>query len=467
MTAVGSRIVNFLLIAALAFYMGAMPFYSALSGSAHNDARLAQLPLFLLSTAVLIVSHRSLPAWPGRLRLSIAALGILAGVSCILAADRGAALRETALWMSLIALTVAIFICGIQGRLNFILGAIAPIWLIYTAFFLLAWAANLSNHGETHFWLMVPGFDNPRFLNHVQTIAIPILAGLTLRANSRRMEPALSWLALSFCLAILLGLVARASIIALLSGGLLARLIFGRAANSFIKRMLSGSLAGLFIYVVLFQGLPHVLDLRTISSPHTSTDLISDHSRTYLWKIALLDILDAPFFGAGPMHYAAQINGRAAHPHNVYLQLASEFGLPFFLLLAVTARHYISQAIRQVKLATSEPAAMTIGAFVSVAAALVDGVFSGNFVVPVAQVWICVAVALFYSNVRQPMPALAPARRANILGVLCLICFLGLQIWYSVATTLEYLHKPTTINSRPTLPQTEANSPRFWLDGWL
>jgi O-antigen ligase len=340
-------------------------------------------------------------------------------------------------------------------------------WLVYSAFFFLAWTANLLSHGETHFWLMVPGFDNPRFLNHVQTVAIPLLVAATAQASTRRATSALSWIALALCFAMLIGLVARASAISLLAGSLVALLVFGRAARPFIGRIFLGGVLGLLIYILIFQGIPYCLDLKTISSPHTSADLVSDHSRLYLWKIALDNIKTTPFLGVGPMHYAAQINGRGAHPHNIYLQLAAEFGLPFFLLLAVMIAAFVKRTICQIRLTSQAPDIITIATTAALASALVDGAFSGNFVMPMAQTWIYLTAGLFLAKVWRPIAVQPLAQTTNAVGVAVLVGIFSLQIWYSIETIHEYLHKPTTINSRPSLPETEANSPRFWLDGWL
>ena len=41
---------------------------------------------------------------------------------------------------------------------------------------------------------------------------------------------------------------------------------------------------------------------------------------------------NSPWHGVGPMHYAAEVKGKAAHPHNIYLQMLAELGGPAVLL---------------------------------------------------------------------------------------------------------------------------------------
>ncbi|WP_165917672.1 O-antigen ligase family protein [Roseateles saccharophilus] len=445
-----------------------MPFYSSLSGSAHNDARLAQIPLFLLGTVVLFIGQKNLPNWTSFQQLTTTILVILAGISCSLAKNHGAALRECTLWISLATLSAAVFIACFQNKtIKFIMQAITLAWLVYSAFFFLAWVANLLAHGETHFWLAVPGFDNPRFLNHAQTIAIPLLAAATIHTDKCRTELALSWIALCLCFAMLMALVARASTVSLILGTAAAVVVFGRAAFPLARRILLGGAIGFLIYLLIFQGIPHWFDLKTISSPHTPADLVSDHSRIYLWKIALYDVAKAPLIGVGPMHYSADFNGRGAHPHNIYLQLIAEFGVPFFVLLTTATVVLARRSLRHIRQTSHAPDTLTVATTAALVAALVDGTFSGNFVVPMAQIWICLAAGLFFASTNHPISTPGTTRGINLLAVVALLGILSLQLLFSVETIQEYIHKPITIDNRPALPGAEANSPRFWLDGWL
>lgn len=61
--------------------------------------------------------------------------------------------------------------------------------------------------------------------------------------------------------------------------------------------------------------------------------------RDVLWRLAWQGILERPWFGAGPMMFSATNNGIASTTHNIVLQLAYEWGIPFALLiLAATVR---------------------------------------------------------------------------------------------------------------------------------
>lgn len=452
--------------AALLTFIALMPFYSAAAASAHNAARLAQVPLFLLATVFLLVGGRARWARASTFQVGLLAVAILL---CALHAHQpAAAFRELALCFSLFFLTLAIHALQQEIGTEKILLGIVVSWLIYEAFFLLAWSASILNNGVGNFWLMVPGFDNPRFLNHAQTPALPLLIGVASDRNNAPRLRRLAWIAATLSITILIGLAARASGVALVLSALAVAILFRRTGGIYLKRALMAVIAALVFFFCFFYALPRQLDAAVMTAQHTASDLVSDHSRLFLWKIALDQLMASPWLGVGPMHFAEQVNLRGAHPHNIYVQVLAEYGLPITLLLLAWLLRLLWRGIRQQQTARTTPSVMDVAVIAAVFSLALDGFLSGNFVMPVSQVWICIALALFASG-SAAATEYAPAapQTKPLLQRLVLVALLVFQVAMAYPTVREYEMPRPTLGQRTPSPESEPNNPRFWLDGWL
>lgn len=461
----GAKLTACLFGGALLAYIGLMPFYSA-SASAHNAARLAQIPLFLLATLFLLVGERA--RWLRANTIKVGVLGLLALISALHAHQPAAAFREFALVFSLVFLTLAIGTLQKEIGSEKLLLAIVSSWLVYEAFFLMAWSASALNGGVGNFWLMVPGFDNPRFLNHAQTPALPLLIGVASDSSHSVKLRRLGWVAATLSIALLIGLASRASSIALVLSAVAVALLFRRQGAIYLKCALIALVAALVFYFCVFYALPLQLDAAVMTTQHTANDMVSDHSRLFLWKIAFEQWLSSPWLGVGPMHFADYVNLRGAHPHNIYVQTLAEYGLPASLLLAYWLLRSLWQGIRQRQLAENGPSGLDVAAVAAVLALAIDGCFSGNFVMPVSQVWICIAIALFASGPTAATATVAAAQQEKPLACrLVLSALLIVQLLCAYPSIREYAMERPTLGQRPASPASEPNNPRFWLDGWL
>jgi len=446
-------------------FVALMPFYSA-AGSAHNSARLAQIPLFLLATAFLLTGNRA--CWARANVLKLGALAALMLISALHAHQPAAAFRELWLSFSLVFLTLAISALQKEVGTEKILLAIVASWFIYEMFFLLAWTASALNGGVGSFWLMVPGFDNPRFLNHAQTPALPLLIGIASEPRHAVKLRRFGWVTAMLSIALMIGLASRASSIALVVSALAVAVLLRRQGSVYLKGALIAAIAALAFYFCIFYALPLQLDAAVMTAQHSKSDMVSDHSRLFLWKIALDQLMSSPWLGVGPMHFADYVNLRAAHPHNIYVQVLAEYGLPLALLMFGWLMHLLWTGIRRRQAAASQLSVWDVSVVAAVFALAIDGFFSGNFVMPVSQVWICIAIALFAggsAGTTEPSPAAQPIQ--PMAGRLVMLAFLAVQIWFSYPTAKEYEMPRPTLGQRPPSPASEPNNPRFWLDGWL
>lgn len=445
-------------------------------GSDHDNARLLQLLVIPLAVLSLMTSRKRLvsPKFSKFAASGICGLLLLGSLAVWFADRPDIALREWILTLSLAACIAALIPTGDDAAPQtlerwFLPGLIAGASL-YAGLELLLLILGLVFDRVLDYWHVFAGYDNPRFFNHVQTVLIPLLVGLTKRPTLSTFWRRLTWFALIMNAFFLLLVLGRATIVGLIVGMLTAVIAFGAQGRDFARRLLMAFAGGALVYLIVIKGLPALLSMQEVPAFRDLGERGSVEARFYLWNIALRDIAAHPWFGVGPMHYAHQANGEAAHPHNIYLQVAAEFGLPFFVLLAVLVGRWLWRCGRQLRDRQQQtPDPLALGCYLAIVAALVDGAFSGNFVMPLPQVWIVLAIALLNWRMHGTSPA-SPTHadgRWRFAPVMWGVLLIG-QV-YLVATALpEFLNAPARIEGAPpSSPADTAFHPRFWLDGWF
>ena len=455
-----------------------LPVVPALIGSAHDSARALQLLSFPLITGLILLngwqsgfSRRLLvDEAPGSLCL------ILLGALVVVTADRPEiALREWLLGLSLVC-------CGLfMGRSAQAAGQpliehrILPLLIggatLYAALELVLLVAGIVQDQVLDYWQVFAGYSNPRFFNHAQTVLIPLLVGMLELSTLQGLWRRLAWFALIANAFFLLTLMGRATGLALVIGTLVASGLFGAQGHVFLRRLVLAFVGGALLYALIIRVLPTTLGMEELPAFRDLGERTSIESRLYLWGIALQDIAAHPWLGVGPMHYAHHFNGEAAHPHNIYLQLAAEYGLPFFALLAALVFRWLWRSTRRLReLMKRQPDPLALGCYVAIIGALVDGAFSGNFVMPLPQMWIVLTVALFQARVqpapREPATPL-PTTQSRISLAVWSLLLLG-QLWLIAVSLPEFLQSAPRITGAPEAPATATRlNPRFWLDGWF
>lgn len=161
--------------------------------------------------------------------------------------------------------------------------------------------------------------------------------------------------------------------------------------------------------------------------------------RLELWGLAFQAWLGSPVFGLGGLGFSTLGNSIAAHPHNLFLQLLSEygfFGVLFFLIISF----FVFWGVLNRK---------KISLFVSVPlfSLYISSFFGGVLVVPVTQLlffYLLVSV-IFESGARV-------VRLPGWLGVLVSCCVLGMAFYSYDA---------------PGKRAVPDDAPRFWQKGGL
>lgn len=363
--------------------------------SAHDHTRLVEL--FVLAAASLHWSWtRTRDAVAGRgttgspaVRVSIAILLALVGASALHATYPLIAVRELLLFAGLLCCSqVVARVMVRQDQFVLLLRTLMLGALLYASTVLTLMAMTLLTGGPFDPWVALIGFDNPRFLNHTQTVALPLITVVAASdTDPRWRRAALLTLVLSGMLLFLT--YGRATMLALMVGLVTARWAFGRQANAYALRALLPTLLGMalmwLIYLQWMQKAGYNIQVGELVRPHHRGHLIGQAIK--LWK-------SSPWLGVGPMHFSHWEDGDAAHPHNIYAQTLAEYGLPAALLLLGGAAVWAVKQLRALRRVPPATAAFAVGLWGALVGLAVDGGFSGNFVMPVSQLWIALAVGL-------------------------------------------------------------------------
>ncbi|WP_374432062.1 O-antigen ligase family protein [Ideonella dechloratans] len=446
------------------------------SWSGHDYARILQVGVAgLAGLALLWEGWRGwsprLPRWG----LALLVTGLLAaGLSIAQAPEPVWAWREAALFAGMVCIAALI---GLDDRVH-------PQGVVQAA--ALAFAAYVSleflviNLGLTQ-GVAIPsmdfalGYDNPRFFNHVTTVALPVCLAAALQGDDLPWRRRLANWGLIGGLALTFWSGGRAVLVAQAAGLLVAAAALGlQRARPLLRAALVSALWAVALYLLQFILLPWVLHL---SSEFVWTARVQDGgsmtTRGYLWQLAWRDWMVAPWLGQGPMHYAHVPNIEAAHPHNIYFQLLAEWGGVVFGTVLSGMLVGLTRFIRVLRrpevemrlVGRGKVGACLLGGLVAV---LVDGCFSGNFVMPVSQVWIavlCGAVWRWHRAAGQPEVASStPARRmVRVTGLGCAV----LSIWLVWNSLPDALRLNAVLDAAAQRSISSRANPRFWSMGWF
>ncbi|MBN8491345.1 MAG: O-antigen ligase family protein [Burkholderiales bacterium] len=396
-----------------------------------------------------------------------AALTLLAVASVWHAAVPTMAARELALFVGLAGVAASVARQADVRDLPCTLVAAAS--ALYVALVLLVYTLSfMGGQGIDRSELFI-GYDNYRFYNHVQTVALPLcVLAATVLPNSG-LARRLAWIASAGGLALLLAVAGRATLLGIALAALLTATLYGRAAARLLLNLLRALLLGLILFVSFFVLLPWLAGVPpTFSEAYYGSRLGSVDARLYLWQLALAQIGEAPWLGVGPMHYAHFPNPEAAHPHNVYLQVAAEWGVPALLVLLSLAAMALTQLHRAIRRSQEGPTRdVGMGLMLTSLAVAVDGLFSGNFVMPVSQVWIAFAFGWAWAwwraqTASTTLAQVGPWPSRALLGAMLLSqVWLLWSAWPELLALQEHLRQ-----ARERVPNGWTN-PRFWSHGWF
>lgn len=457
-----------------ALLMVGAPFFGMFGASPHNVIRLLELGFLAFASMAAARYFWHCSIHPGRVWVFLLFIAVWGVIAAALAFETLVAVREWALLVGvvLLALQLGVYLQKQPDGPRLFAQTVIAAGAGYVLF-VASWLLLVLTHEHTlNPWLLVPGYDNPRLMNHVQVLMLPLLAGCVVTDFAPKRPyfwRAMAWVGLvgQFCLLVVT--YGRAACLAIGVSAVIGRLTIGKQAEPILTRLFFGALGGLLAYVVLFRVVPDALGIVLGGVQPERADVAADHSRYFLWRIALDHIANSPWFGVGPMHYAHYPNRAGAHPHNIYLQLAAEWGVPVLLTLVLVVGYLLSRVRRHLVVPASGCTPMHGAAFIACIAVVIDGMFSGNIVMPMSQLWIIATMGLLISAVPQDQQNQARWRTLPLSWTrVLLLAWALLQLACFVPAAMEFqMDKPTLFERTPPVNPGPLDRPRFWRLGWF
>jgi len=321
-------------------------------------------------------------------------------------------------------------------------------------------AVSLDRPVDLDVWIL--GYANPRFPSALHAVLIPLLALTTIEKTELGSVRAVAAIVLSLIWTINLGLGTRGIWFAYAIGVALTALLIGwRPMARPVMALTLTALSGIGLYFVLFSLTSAVSGLPvTLHAPIDNLTTVT--SREVLWNLSWQSIQSSPWLGIGPMQFAALNSRVGAHPHNWPLQIAAEWGLPALALFCF-AIFRLGRAVKRCAGIDYTVASMTLIVVVAMTLGLVDG----NFVMPVSQVAITLAVGMLIGFV-SPGKYVVRNERISASAML-LTAFAGI-----VASAIVITFAMTSLGDQARSSATFQRSypgdwfvPRFWEQGNL
>ncbi len=308
---------------------------------------------------------------------------------------------------------------------------------------------------------------NPRFPAQIEALTLPLAPIAFFLVRDRRAKVAVAIVSALWWMCVF-GSASRTAWIALAVSIFAVSALPGQRRR-WLKAQTAFVAAGAIAYGVLFYVVPPLLGLEHRLETGRFESMSSFVARLQLYELCLALFQSAPWFGWGPMHFAAVNNHIAAHPHNFWLQHLAEWGLvstscmvAALLLLAwrlVTLRAKADPAPNSLREVT------LTGLLAALITWAVGCLADGYMVMPTSQALSAVVLALCVS-VLPAVPASEHVLTITRWG--WRICtFVAIAGLCYVATTpfghpLERQLAWANENSAGTLL-----APRFWQQGWI
>jgi putative inorganic carbon (HCO3(-)) transporter len=451
--------------------------------SRHDDQRILEILFLLFAGAhalkISIQGNLSMASWAPRTRWMTGLFFLLGGISSMRAfSPRYAFYEQASLLLFLIAgANIADEISrNRDGAINLVLKLCGIGSALYGFTFMIVYFSVLLSGVQPEMTSLIPGFNSYRFLNHTQTITLPLLILLYVLDGHKRKPTWMLLTALWWALLFITG--GRGTLVGIAAGVLIAALVQRQHAVAFCRAVLLTVLAGLVTYVLLFVLVPILCGMLPFGnfSELAQRSLRNPTSdRVILWHRAWEMIQAQPWFGVGPLHFSHYaINIRvAAHPHSSVMQIAAEWGLPALACLSLVLILSMCKLIRmKCKIAETDRRNQTmLTAWIATGIAiLVDSQVSGLLVMPLSQLLIvlyfaCATGWVGSFSTRPVLSSAVSSVKRSFQGVIVLACMTAIlnASWPRIGTLIG-LGQELTGDS---LRYHRLFHPRLWADGYF
>jgi len=426
----------------------------------HDQQRLGQIALFVLAFvgAMPLRSSRMVrlnPAWfwPG---MGVLVLG---AVSAAWALRPLWAAAELALLVASIGIGAFVFALMREfgDRADLVLGGLLRLLLASMVFQFYVSFVSALMHADLFFTpvSLLYGFSNERFEGQFLTLVMPLLgAALCLPSVSNIRYPRSFDLFLMISLAGMVfvvgtrGTIAAWVAVSLLFWGL------GGSARGAARRMFVAIVLGFVLAWLVLLTVSWVTG-QEIDFRFAGEQVYGLSRREVLWKHAWATIVEHPWLGVGPMHFASLKNWVAAHPHQALLQIGSEWGLPVLAIIMATVAVWLLKVFGEVRSSDA-----TVGAdlrwalLFAVLSSMVQSMVDGVLVMPYPQLWLAITVG--WCSARCLPRFQGEGVRVPL--------WLPLSLWAAaniVLVAVAVLSYPDLVGA----PEYCGGGPRFWCSG--
>lgn len=423
----------------------------------HDQQRIYQL--ILLCACAPLAALLPQATLPRPVLLLLAGLLLLGLFSSSMALWPQWALKEWSRYGGLLLL--ALLVSGLAERHNwqsFVLWAMAGVGFIHAFQFLVYYlAAFVTGIRMLDSDIFFNGFSNPRFFGQFQVMLMPVMALLVERCRQHRRHIALGTLlglalATQWCIAFILG--GRGLWLGLLASHLIL-LVINRQLWRILALQAGTALLGFLLFLLMFKLIPLWLGLEPGLRDSLRTSL---SGRERIWRWAWEMALANPWLGVGPMHYSANYNPIAAHPHQVVLQWMAEWGFAATLIALALGAWGLLHSAGVLRRASANE--LDAGLWVAIVGALVLAQVDGVFVMPYTETWLALLIGLTLARWATPIPPPPIQRLACAILAIPVLVILGNVLLTEAPNVPEaseaYMAKHHT-----------GWTPRFWLQGWI
>ncbi len=383
-----------------------LPISNILHGlSWHDQQRIGQISVItliaLFSVNSIFVTQQFTPTEP-HLRHTLAALAFAGAASSIAARQPVWAFTEFGIALGCLAMAWMVVVTREQlgGALDrLMLGTVLFICTALCLRFFVSYASMLATkEGKADPWLLLDGFSNLRFYGQFISLSLPVLAApLLMQGELKRFAvPALILLVLWWAIAITTG--TRGTWLGM-SAAVVWLMFAGAKGRQWATLNLLAAIFGLIVCRFWLEWLPDWAGLPVANDPadRLTTSL---SGREPLWQQAIEMILAKPLLGFGPMHYSDIANRIAAHPHQAWLQWASEWGVPSALVitwLVWKGARAVFRVMRERAASGAETDVLRVCLAGSIAASLTQSMVDGVLVMPYTETWLAVLAGWLFA----------------------------------------------------------------------
>lgn len=309
-------------------------------------------------------------------------------------------------------------------------------------------------------------FSNRRVFGQMASIVIPLLAYGVLSNTCARITKRFLFVLLAVWWMLVIASGTRGSWVALGLAAAILALINWRVSAGWLKVQSFALIAGLSLFLGLFVWLPGWLGGVAVIE-NRMLDIATLSNREILWGEAWKQIQLHPWFGVGPMHLAATHNGVGAHPHNMVLQLAAEWGLPAAAALLFVIGRALLRLLKKLRNTHELDNPLLVCLAGSLLAAIAQAMVDGVIVIPYIQ--LCL---VFVAGWTLGMYNRQFDRAACVLGVRKSVGLMWPVFFMMLLAVLLYGVFPEALH-RAEITQAYLDAgntlipPRYWGVGWI